>query len=430
MAGELWRSYFQIGREDPIGTPVAATRRMYFRPDSRLSRERDARPHRFATASRDNVRAHTLGPVKVGGKVSLAMSATELIEVLLITMAGGVTPTGSGPNKLWTFTPAETLEAATVEWQDGARSWQASGVHGNKLTISGAVNGENTCTVELFGRAMGLEDMTAALPERLPQFSEGWQTKLFVDAFGATPGTTQVTGTLINWEVEIDNALARKYFAECTLDAGAIPVGELGITAKLTYEAASAAAAAEFANWDGMVKRLIRLYFCATEEIAVNEIQTLSISGAPTGGTFTLTYSGQTTAAINHDANAGAVQAALEALSNISSGDVVCAGGPLPGDPITITFQGSLANTDVALITSTDSLTGGTDPASAIAETRKGGGQPYFVAVDVPGAWQAVDLGGEDEGTRTYELQLHYVYDPTNAFGVRVLAQNDRSAAW
>jgi hypothetical protein len=53
-----------------------------------------------------------------------------------------------------------------------------------------------------------------------------------------------------------------------------------------------------------------------------------------------------------------------------------------------------------------------------------------FVTVDIPGAWEAVDLGQTDENTRAYELSMQYVYDPTNAFGVQVRAQNERAAAY
>ena len=41
------------------------------------------------------------------------------------------------------------------------------------------------------------------------------------------------------------------------------------------------------------------------------------------GGTFTLTYNGQTTAAIAYNATAAQVQSALEALNNVAPGDVV-----------------------------------------------------------------------------------------------------------
>lgn len=93
--------------------------------------------------------------------------------------------------------------------------------------------------------------------------------------------------------------------------------------------------------------------------VDVNEVQTLSTTGSPSAGDFTLTYSGQTTAAIAYNANAAAVDTALENLSNIPAGGVTCTGGALPGTPVTITFTGDLAGTNVPLLTVTDNVTGG-----------------------------------------------------------------------
>jgi hypothetical protein len=327
MAGELWRSVFQIGKETTPGTTVAATRRMYFNTDdSKLSRERTPRPHRFSTGSRDNTRAFTLGPTTVGGTLKLPLSASEIIELLLMSIKGGVTPTGAGAAKLWVFTPGTSLDAATLEWDDGARAWEAGGCLVNKLKFSGNVKEETTVEAEIFAMNMGLAALTGSLTERLPDFIEGWETKLYVDALGATPGTTQVTGTLLNWEVEIDNQLGRKYFAANTLDLGALTYGELAIKAKLTFEAAASAAATEFANWDAATERLVRLDFGNNEVIEATDKK--------------------------------------------------------------------------------------------------------FVTIDIPGAWDAFDLGGADENTRVYELGLQYLYDVTNAFGLQVRAQNARTAAW
>lgn len=107
-----------------------------------------------------------------------------------------------------------------------------------------------------------------------------------------------------------------------------------------------------------------------------NEVQTVSIGGsvAPTGGTFTLTYSGQTTAGIAFNANAAAVQAALEALSNIGVGEAIVTGGPGPSTAWVVEFKLTLGNLDTGLMTgSAASLTGGTGNVITIVETRKGG---------------------------------------------------------
>lgn len=106
-----------------------------------------------------------------------------------------------------------------------------------------------------------------------------------------------------------------------------------------------------------------------------NEVQTATVTGSPTGGTFTLTYSGQTTTAIAYNASAAAVQSALAALSNISDNDVSVAGSA--GGPYTITFKGVLAGTDVAALTASGAgLTGGSTPSVTIATTTAGGANP------------------------------------------------------
>ncbi|MDX2999138.1 phage tail tube protein [Streptomyces scabiei] len=105
-----------------------------------------------------------------------------------------------------------------------------------------------------------------------------------------------------------------------------------------------------------------------------DEVQTVTITGTPTGGTYTLTFSGQTTTGIAYNATASAVQSALEALSNIASGDVVCGGGPHPGTPVTVTFGGDYDGEDVPQMTaSAAGLTGGTSPAVTVTTTTPGG---------------------------------------------------------
>jgi hypothetical protein len=102
-----------------------------------------------------------------------------------------------------------------------------------------------------------------------------------------------------------------------------------------------------------------------------NELQDITVTLA-TGGSFTATYSGQTTGAIQWNAAAGAVQTALESLSNIDVGDVIATGGPLMTAPVRIEFTGLLARTNVAAMTVTSSLTGAGSQAVAVTTARSG----------------------------------------------------------
>ena len=106
-----------------------------------------------------------------------------------------------------------------------------------------------------------------------------------------------------------------------------------------------------------------------------SEVQTVTVTGTPTGGTYTLTFSGQTTAGIPYNATAAQVKTALENLSNVEVGDVTVTGGPHPGSVITVTFVGQYLGDDVAQMTaSATNLTGGTSPAVNVATATAGGG--------------------------------------------------------
>lgn len=101
-----------------------------------------------------------------------------------------------------------------------------------------------------------------------------------------------------------------------------------------------------------------------------SEVQTITITGAPTGGTFSLTYDGQTTAALAYNATTAAVQTALQGLSSIGSGNATVTG--TAGSSYVVTFTGTLANQNVPTIVAVGTFTGGTSPAISVATTTGG----------------------------------------------------------
>lgn len=112
-------------------------------------------------------------------------------------------------------------------------------------------------------------------------------------------------------------------------------------------------------------------------------IQTITISGSPTGGTFTLTCRGQTTSALSCYATAADVQDALQALSTVGADNVTVYGGPGPSVPYVVMFDGELLGAEVAQMTASSSLTGGSTPAITIAVSSAGG------LVLASGSWTA-----------------------------------------
>jgi len=103
---------------------------------------------------------------------------------------------------------------------------------------------------------------------------------------------------------------------------------------------------------------------------ASNEVQAVTVTGTPTGGSFTLTYEGKTTAAIAYNATAAQVKAALVAGTDLTANQLSTSGAGLPGAAVTVTFD---TGTNVSQMTATGSLTGGTTPAVAVTTSTAGG---------------------------------------------------------
>lgn len=109
-------------------------------------------------------------------------------------------------------------------------------------------------------------------------------------------------------------------------------------------------------------------YGCIMPAKTQAEVATVTVTGTPTGGTYTLTYSGiGTTVAIAYNAAASVVQTALETL--FGSGNVTVAGSA--GGPYTVTFSGTAGNVPTPTV-GTNSLTGGTSPNVSFGTTTSG----------------------------------------------------------
>lgn len=122
----------------------------------------------------------------------------------------------------------------------------------------------------------------------------------------------------------------------------------------------------------GAAQRFHELTTIATH---VTEVQTIAISGTPTGGTYTLTFDGKTTAGIAYNADAAAVQAALRAVAGLELVEVETLSGTTPNFTHQITLTGvggsNAASSPPQLTSSVAGLTGGT-PAIAHATTTPG----------------------------------------------------------
>lgn len=121
------------------------------------------------------------------------------------------------------------------------------------------------------------------------------------------------------------------------------------------------------------------LAFAGAPSAGTSEVQTLTIGGTPSGGTFKLAFEGFVTSSITWSSTNSTllanINAALDALPSLGTSGCVAAAGSLTSGvgTITLTFGTNRAKEAIpSLITiDTNALTG-TSPTLAIAETTPG----------------------------------------------------------
>ena len=153
--------------------------------------------------------------------------------------------------------------------------------------------------------------------------------------------------------------------------------------------------------------------FTGAPAAGTDEVQTLTIGGTPTGGSFKLSFEGARTAAISWSSTNATlvsnVQAALRALHTINGANVTVAVGTMTAGigTLTITFGGTKAKMAVPTIAVADNSLTGTAPTLAVAETTPGvdatlrGARMGALAVrDDTGVWHS-NTGTADSPTWT-----------------------------
>jgi hypothetical protein len=146
---------------------------------------------------------------------------------------------------------------------------------------------------------------------------------------------------------------------------------------------------------------------------SLNEFQALVVGLEPGGGTFKLTYDGQTTASItwamsggspNYTTIAANIDAALESLSNIP------AGGVSVGTDLVVQFTGGLAGTNLPTMTVAENLL--TTPTTANRPS-------------IPGAEVTLYKGGVEVSSGTTDSDGNIrlpIYEPGTDYTVGVVA--------
>lgn len=191
----------QIGKEVTRGTAVAAMRRLVG-VESRFRRIEVFEPF-------DDVMAGVLArtakaPVLTSNALEFEfrcpLDFEQIMLPLLSGVKGGVTPTGAGADKTWTFTPSNIADPApdsyTVEFVESDLTnnaeMEAPYCLTEEIEITGGVERLSELRWRMFGRKVVDSTMTAALA--IPSLNHAANRKwaIYFDATWAGLGTTQI----------------------------------------------------------------------------------------------------------------------------------------------------------------------------------------------------------------------------------------------
>ena len=138
---------------------------------------------------------------------------------------------------------------------------------------------------------------------------------------------------------------------------------------------------------------------------AADSVQTVTLTGGPTGGSFTLTFDGDTTTTIPYGSSATTVQGDLESLADIGSDNVIVTTGINGGWQVH--FTGTLGGTYQNQLTGNGSgLTGGTSPGVSVNTLSLGGDNGNVIDTTDP----------DDIDTRDYYNPLGQVVQDVQDF--------------
>ena len=219
MINDLLR--VQVGKETTWGTAVTDTAKLMGVSDFNLQPGVNAK--RFKDIRGSLAPAHLSALTKVAPQGSMSQVATyEDINYLLEALCGEATPSGAGPYVRTGGAPTTVAVATprkmTAFYDDpgGAGTYKAAGLLPSKLTISGKQGEEMMLKADLLAKQV-TTGSPAALSDRSVNVVMGSDTKIYVDAWGGTIGSTEMATMSFSYEMLLDaQRILRHYLGALT----------------------------------------------------------------------------------------------------------------------------------------------------------------------------------------------------------------------
>lgn len=353
-------------------------------------------------------------------------------------IAGGVTPTTVATGVyLWTYLAdltADTLDSKTIKEGDNLTAYQMSYAMAESLRLSFSTlgaPGNNPWQIDANyvgqDKSPATFDAGAVTPTGLETIM-GHLTRLYL-------GTTSTAFASLSEQVgllAVDQTLPSGMTPRIYGGGSDVyqfhgrqkpdPIGNWTLYATSSTLSSLFSPFQTNAGSPVMAEYHARLQALGGQISGTNDQQTVTITGSPTGGTFTLTYATQVTAALAYNATAAQVQAALWNLTAIGPNNVVVTGSA--GGPYLVTFQNQLG--DSGAITAITATTTGLTPSggATITHTTPGAGYRKTFTLDTRIRMSAVPVAEDANGATVLRAAVDFVKDATLGGVYQIAVQN------
>jgi hypothetical protein len=189
----------QAGIESVLGTAVPATRIAPIVSGSLVEHgERVFIQEERQSLIKNYRSVSTKRFVEMSG-IELAPTFEDLAWWFQFFLKGGVTGSGAGADKTYTFLPtadADDLKSATFEPGDLTQAFQVAGCVGTRLELTFARNAPSSGSCDFVGFEATPQAFTGALTQRETEDINGALTAVYIDDFGGTFGSSLTDNVL------------------------------------------------------------------------------------------------------------------------------------------------------------------------------------------------------------------------------------------
>ena len=216
----------QIGKEGTRGSLVTATRRLI--GDCRFSIEQEHRD--FADRQYGNLARTSRAPVITQNRTAFSirsdLDAEQILVALLSGVKGGVTGSGGGADKTWTFTPGIGADPApdtyTIEFTEenfsDVKEYEAGYGFCTDFEVSWGIDGVPELTINMVARKAAESTKTASIAVPSLNPTAALQTSVYVDDSWANLGNTQISNQIYGARAAYTTGITMQFYLDGRAD--------------------------------------------------------------------------------------------------------------------------------------------------------------------------------------------------------------------